>query len=105
MSRRVHPPGINDDIARMLAEGTSVLSISKALGVGQARVRAVRDGATGDGKADTAEHAEVEAGDVVFGEPDDDNTVSVDADYLRALEALLFVVEQNRALRAAMEAA
>jgi hypothetical protein len=106
MSRRQAPPGTNEEIARMLAEGATRKHIARTLKVGFARIAAVA------------------AGDMSFGEPlgtvDDEPaafedlqaevmeqrpTVIVDADYLRALEALLFVTEQNRALRAAMEAA
>lgn len=100
MSRRVPPVSVNEDIARMLAEGASKLAIKKALCVGIKRINAVMAGDMSVGAV--TEHAEVEAGDAVFGEPD---TVTVSADYLRALEALLFMTEQNRALRAAMEAA
>lgn len=105
MTRRVPPVSVNEDIARMLAEGASKLAIKKALGVGIKRINAVMAGDMSIGAV--TEHAEVEAGDVVFGEPEapTPDTVTVGADYLRALEALLFVVEQNRALRAAMEAA
>ena len=127
MSRQ-NRPGINEEIARMLTEGATRKAICKALKVGFARVTAVANGTANfaeinaaalrslglpadwspDAKAvQPADRLEVEAGDVVFGEPDDDvpDTVTVSADYLRALEALLFVVEQNRALRASLEAA
>jgi hypothetical protein len=110
---RTNRPGLNEEIARMLTEGATRKAITKALKVGFARISRVEAALAGGLEpGEGAAAAEVNADD----EPasfddlhsevmDQRPTVIVDADYLRALEAMLFLVEQNRALRAAMEAA
>lgn len=112
MRGRRPPPGINEEVARMLEEGASQASICRTLKVGLKRVRAIKAGDMSFGEplgtVDDEQPAEAEPtsfddlhSEVMEQRP----TVIVDADYLRALEALLFVTEQNRALRAALEAA
>jgi len=132
MRGRRPPPGINEEIARLLEQGMSQNNIRRTLKVGLLRIRAVNRGdmTYGENPDDAVVEqtpAEVNAAalrslglpadwspDAKAAQPDEDieeedsepgDVVTVSADYLRALEALLFVTEQNRALRAALEAA
>ena len=99
---RTNRPGLNEEIARMLTEGATRKAITKALKVGFAHISRVEAALAGGLEPDD----EPASFDDLHSEVMDQRpTVIVDADYLRALEAMLFLVEQNRALRAAMEAA
>lgn len=107
MRGRRPPPGINEEIARMLAEGASQASICRTLHVGLKRIRAIK---AGDMSFGEDAPIDVNADDPTFADVHSElmeqrPTVIVDAEYLRALEALLFMTEQCRTLRAALEAA